>query len=42
MAYQTHNNKILDENFQIKGNWYISTTPEIKCNGTLEYNGIII
>ena len=41
MTYQTHNNKILYENFQIKGNWYVSTTPEIKCNGTLEYNGKI-
>ena len=41
IIYQSHNTKILYENFQIKGNWHISNTPEIKCNGTLEYNGKI-
>jgi len=41
MTYPTHNNKILYENFQIKGNWYVSNTPGVKCNGTLEYNGKI-
>ena len=38
MTYKRYNNKILYENFQIKGNWYVSNTPEIKCNGTIEYN----
>lgn len=38
MSYRKYNNNTLYEDFQLKGKWYISTTPNIKCNGTLEYN----
>ncbi len=41
MIYQRYADKILYDDFQIKGNWYAATTPDIKCNGTLEYNGKI-